>query len=62
MAFPSLNPLLWRPVAAKLWKHHQIFDGTYDVGDLLDILEFMDVQEENQRRYNASLKSAEGRS
>jgi hypothetical protein len=56
MSFPTLNPLLWRPVAAKLWRQHEVFDGTYDVGDLLDALEFLDTQEENQRRYNAAIK------
>jgi hypothetical protein len=55
-----LNPLLWRPVAAKLWRHHEVFDGTYDVGDLLDVLEFLDTQEENSKRYNASLKQHQG--
>lgn len=49
-AFPTLNALLWRPVAAGLWRHHEIFDGTYDIGDLLDMLEFLDIKEENERR------------
>jgi hypothetical protein len=33
-----------------LWRHHETFDGTYDVGDLLEVLEFLDVKEENERR------------
>jgi len=28
-----------------------MFDGTYDVQDLCDVLEFLDVKEENNRRY-----------
>ncbi len=54
--FQTLNPLLWRPVAAGLWRQHETFDGTYDVGDLLDVLEFLDVKDENERRYHATLK------
>jgi hypothetical protein len=50
VAFPTINPLAWRPVSAGLWQHHQLFDGTYDVGDLSDVLEFLDVKEENERR------------
>jgi len=46
-----LNPLVWRPVAAGLWQQHEMFDGTYDVQDLCDVLEFLDVKEENNRRY-----------
>jgi hypothetical protein len=55
-----LNPLAWRPVAAGLWRQHELFDGTYDIGDLLDVLEFLEVKTENERRYRASLKPAEG--
>ena len=51
MAFPSLDPLLWRPVAAGLWRQHETFDGTYDVLDLCNVLEFLDVKEENTERY-----------
>lgn len=50
MAFPTLDPLLWRPVAAGLWRQHELWDGTYDVQDLADVLEFLEVQEENRRR------------
>ena len=50
-AFPTLDPLLWRPVAAGLWRQCETFDGTYDVQDLCDVLEFLAVKEENERRY-----------
>jgi hypothetical protein len=43
-------------VAAGLWKQRETFDGTYDVGDLLDALEYLDVKEENERRHRASLR------
>ena len=42
-----------------MWRQHEIFDGTYDIGDLLDVLEFLDVKEENDRRYRASVKQQE---
>jgi hypothetical protein len=48
--------LLWRPVAAGLWRQYELYDGTYDIGDLLDALEYLDVKEENERRHRASLK------
>lgn len=52
MAFPSLDPLLWRVVGSGMWRHHEIHDGTYDVCDFLDCLQYLIVKDENQRRYN----------
>jgi hypothetical protein len=49
--FPTLDALVWRPVAAGLWRQHEIFDGTYDCADLCDALEFLTVKGENQRRW-----------
>ena len=51
MGFPSLDPLVWRPVAAGLWRQYEASDGTYDVEDLCDVLEFLDIKDENERRY-----------
>jgi hypothetical protein len=51
VAFPTIDPLIWRPIAAGLWQQHEAFDGTYDVQDLCDVLEFLDTKDENQRRY-----------
>lgn len=51
MPFPSIDALAWRPVAAGLWHQREMWDGTYDVGDLADALEYLDVKDENQRRY-----------
>jgi hypothetical protein len=48
-----------RPVEAGLWKLHETFDGTYTVDDLLDINEVLDVQAENQQRFN-EWKAREG--
>jgi hypothetical protein len=50
MEFPSIDPLLWRPVGAGMWKQHELWDGTYDVQDLCDAIEYLEVKEENQRR------------
>ena len=46
-------------MAAGLWRQHEIFDGTYDLQDLCDALEFLDVKEENARRY-ADYKKSQG--
>jgi hypothetical protein len=37
-------------VAAGLWRQREMQDGTYDLRDLLDVLEFLDVKAENERR------------
>jgi hypothetical protein len=42
--------MLMRPVEAGLWKLHETFDGTYNVDDLLDINELLDVKLENTIR------------
>lgn len=47
--FPTIDPVLWRPVAAGLWKQHELWDGTYDTGDLFDVLEFLEIRAENQK-------------
>ena len=60
MAFPTLNPLVWRPVAAGLWRQRETFDGTYDCQDLCDVLEFLDVKDENSRRRAAWMESKRG--
>jgi hypothetical protein len=60
MAFPTLNPLLWRPVGANLWRQHELYDGTYDMGDLADVLEYLDVKEENERRYARWMRDQNG--
>jgi hypothetical protein len=44
---------VWRVIASKLWRQCEAGDGTYDVDDLCDALEYLDVREENQRRYDA---------
>ena len=46
----NVDELLFAPVVAGHWKHHELWDGTYDLDDLLDILEVMQVKAENERR------------
>jgi hypothetical protein len=37
-------------VVAGYWKQHELWDGTYNIDDLLDIHEVMAVKNENERR------------
>lgn len=46
---------MYLPVMAGMWKQHELWDGTYTLDDLLDIIELIQVQKENERRaYEAS--------
>lgn len=38
------------PVAAGMWRQHEMWDGTYTLDDLLDIIELIRVTRENERR------------
>lgn len=35
---------------AKMWKQHEVWDGTYTLDDLLDAHEMLAIQHENKRR------------
>ena len=35
---------------AGMWKHHELWDGTYTFDDLLDVIELIQVKQENERR------------
>ena len=41
---------MFAPVIAGHWRQKELSDGTYDLDDLLDILEVMTVQSENEAR------------
>ena len=45
-----MDEFLFVPVAAGLWRQHELWDGTYTLDDLLDIAELIRVQNENQAR------------
>jgi len=36
---------------AGMWRQHELFDGTYSFNDLLQVHEFLDTREENERLY-----------
>lgn len=48
--YPNIDAFAYAPVAAGMWRQHEVFDGTYDFDDLLDAHELMAVKAENQRR------------
>ena len=47
---PNIDELAFLPVAAGLWRQHEMWDGTYTLDDLLDAAELIQVRQENQRR------------
>lgn len=59
MALPTIDPLVWRVIGAGLWRQHESWDGTYDVGDLVDALEYLDIKAENERRLREAMAHAE---
>ena len=44
----TIDTLLYVPVLKRYWKQHELWDGTYTLSDLLDILEAINVHEENK--------------
>ena len=49
--FVNVDAFLAAPVVGGMWRQHEIWDGTYTLGDLLDAHEIMSVKAENQRRF-----------
>ena len=47
---PNIDEFLFLPVAAGYWRQHELWDGTYTLDDLLDIVELIRVRNENQVR------------
>ena len=45
-----MDEFLFLPVAAGLWRQHELWDGTYTLDDLLDIAELIRVRRENEIR------------
>ena len=41
---------MFLPVSAGYWKQHELWDGTYNLDDLLDIVEMIRVKRENDYR------------
>ena len=45
-----MDEFLFLPVAAGHWRQHELWDGTYTLDDLLDIVELIRVRRENEFR------------
>ena len=45
-----MDAFLFLPVAAGMWKQHELWDGTYTLDDLLDVIELIQVTRENEAR------------
>ena len=50
MSPPNLDKFVFLPVAAGLWRQHELWDGTYTLDDLLDAVELLLVTRENEAR------------
>ena len=44
------SAFLYAPVGDGMWRQHEVWDGTYTLGDLLDAHEMMAVRNENEQR------------
>ena len=53
-----MDEFLFLPVSAGMWKQHELWDGTYTLDDLLDIVEVIRVRRENEFRAIESAKNA----
>lgn len=49
-AYPTIDAFAYAPVAAGMWRQHEVFDGTYDFDDLLDAHEIMAAKAINAKR------------
>jgi hypothetical protein len=38
---------------AGYWRQHEVYDGTYDCADLVEVITVLEVKDENARRYEA---------
>ena len=45
-----MDTFLFMPVSAGMWRQHELWDGTYILDDLLDIVELIRVKRENEAR------------
>ncbi len=54
-AAPNIDEFAFLPVSAGYWKQHELWDGTYTLDDLLDIVEMIRINKENQARAREAL-------
>ena len=52
----NYDSFLMTPVVDGMWRQHEVWDGTYTLGDLLDAHEIISVRVENQRRADEQAK------
>lgn len=52
----NVNEYIYAPVIGGYWKQHEIWDGTYNIDDLMDIIEMMIVKRENEIRASEAAK------
>ena len=46
----NIDEMAFLSVSAGYWRQHEMWDGTYTLDDLMDIVELIQVSNENQRR------------
>ncbi len=53
----NIDVYLWRPCTSEppLCTYSQLKDGTYDINDLADMHEYLDIQEENKKRIQTAI-------
>ena len=54
---PNVDEFLFLPVSAGMWKQYELWDGTYTLDDLLDIVELIWVKRENEYRARECVKN-----
>ena len=55
-AAPNIDEFAFLPVSTGYWKQHELWDGTYNLDDLLDIVEMIRINKENQARAREVMK------
>ena len=54
---PNIDEFLFLPVAAGMWRQHELWDGTYTLDDLLDIVELIRVRRMNEARASDAVRA-----
>ncbi|WP_206923118.1 hypothetical protein, partial [Alicyclobacillus suci] len=52
----NIDPFLYAPVVANFWTHRDLVQDVYDIDDLLDAHEILQVRAENQWRAQESIE------
>ncbi|WP_375293624.1 DUF6889 family protein [Clostridium estertheticum] len=55
--FKNIDAYTYAPVIAGIWQQHELWDGTYNLDDLLDAHEMLAVKRDNESKaYKAAEK------